>query len=157
MNEEVGTDPLPEPAATVPPPPQLTRRRLLATVGTLGVAGFVTIGGIAAIGGSTRGALPEALAANLSRLPGAEGLRAVGEAVDGSAALDHPLGALIRLVAPAGASDPLQWCSTTEPTDLFAHVRRSAGRDFRGGHVIEVDGWRLARSEAALALLVSRA
>lgn len=144
------------PPATPDPAPRVTRRRLLAAVGTLGAAGIVTAAGLAGLGGSTSSLLPPALSANLTRLPGVEHLRAIGEAVEGAGVLDRSVGELTELIAPAGVADPVQWCTRSEPEALRDHVAASAAEEFVDGRVLEVDGWRLARSEAALAMLVAR-
>lgn len=136
-------------------PPRVSRRRLLVGMGSLGVAGLVTAGGLAVGGGPTSGAMPPALAANLARLPGVEHLRAIGDAVVAAEVLDGPADELVALIAPEGVTDPAGWCAGTEPTVLRDHVADTAERDFTTGAVLEVDGWRLSRTEAALSALVA--
>lgn len=137
------------------PGPRLSRRRLLLGAGTLGAAGLVTLGGIAVVG-SHRGSLPAALAANLASLPDADRWRRVGALVDGAGELDGPLDSLTAAVAPDGTADATAWCTRTHPGTIRRHTAEAAAEDFRLGAVVEVDGWRLGRTEAALALLVAR-
>jgi hypothetical protein len=132
-------------------PTGLSRRRAL---GLLGAAGAGLTAGIVALTGRS-GGLPAELAANLARLPGAERLARVGEAVLASGSLDRGVVELAADVAPSGAADPLGWCGEAEPEDLVEHVRAAAAGDFAAGTVVVVDGWRLARTEAALSALVA--
>jgi hypothetical protein len=52
-------------------------------------------------------------------------------------------------VAPA-AAQPRAWLQTASRRELADHVRRHAVEDFDGGRVVDVAGWQLAESEAAL-------
>ncbi len=135
---------------------RLTRRRLLTTVGTVGAAGLMTAGGLTLVSSATGSQLPVALSANLARLPGVDDLRAIGEAVEAAQLVDGDVEALTMSVAPEGEPNPLRWCSTAEPGALRRHVTVASSDDFLRGEVLEVDGWRLSRTEATLTVLVAR-
>lgn len=70
---------------------------------------------------------------------------------------DPDLDALIRLGAVYAADEPAEAANLARladglPADRTA-ARRSVAADFTAGHVVVVDGWVLARTEARLALM----
>ncbi|MGH9026841.1 MAG: hypothetical protein ACRDWD_12115 [Acidimicrobiia bacterium] len=56
---------------------------------------------------------------------------------------------LAATVAPAEAQ-PRAWLRTASHRELADHVREQAVRDFGSGRIVDVAGWQLAETEAAL-------
>lgn len=134
-----------------PPPSGVSRRQVLVLAGVVGVGGIVTA--VALAGRSS--ALPADLAANLAQLPGSEQLRRIGDAVLATDSVERDVTALCAAVAPSGIDDPVAWCTDTAPASITEHVHDASSGDFVSGEVLVVEGWRLSRTEAALAALVA--
>ena len=136
---------------------------------------FLAVAGLAAMPAAVAGlaAMPAAVA-GLAAMPAA-----VATAPDGMTVLGHRLTGLLRhpstarriagaYLAGTGHADPRQAALDLDMPSVLAPIHRIAGSaasrawlgariraDFAAGAVLDVDGWRLSRTEVGACLLVA--
>jgi hypothetical protein len=120
----------------------LSRRRFLALLAAAPVAAAGCVDG-----GST--GLPPAAADRLTAfLSDPAGAASLGPLVEDPGLVADPLAA----IAPDGA-DPAGWLEAVDDDGFAAQVREATVADLQGGRVVEVGGWLLGRTEAAICVL----
>lgn len=132
-----------------------TRRRFPAPGAPIDRRRFLALGGATALAATLvacggRSGPPVELGAIPEVFPDREGMARIGRlAVDVVGDDPH---ALARRIAPPGVG--AAWLATATAAELRARLARAVPGDFRAGRVVDVGGWRLARTEADVAALV---